>query len=113
MNRMNATPMRLNLKLTANTGDPVPYNHLHWLTGFLHRCVGESTLHDQLSLYSFGWLGGGWPRRRDRPRRNMRQRCRTENPGEAVMYVCYLCISCFVLRIFLSTLTLSANRSCV
>jgi len=59
MNKMNATPMRLNLKLTANTGDPVPYNHLHWLTGFLHRCVGESTLHDQLSLYSFGWLGGG------------------------------------------------------
>jgi CRISPR-associated endoribonuclease Cas6 len=50
--------MRLNLKLTASN-ETVPYNHLHCLTGFLHRCVGENALHDGLSLYSFGWLGGG------------------------------------------------------
>ena len=50
--------MRLNLKLTGNT-DPVPFNHLHWLTGFLHDRIGENALHDGLSLYSFGWLQGG------------------------------------------------------
>ena len=50
--------IRLNLRLTAND-EPVPYNHLHRLTGFLHRCIGENELHDRLSLYSFGWLGGG------------------------------------------------------
>ena len=58
MSTTNAAPMRLNMKLTANT-ETVPYNHLHRLTGFLHRCIGENELHDRLSLYSFGWLGGG------------------------------------------------------
>jgi CRISPR-associated endoribonuclease Cas6 len=50
--------MRLNLQLTANT-EPVPFNHLHRLTGFLHRCIGENDLHEGLSLFSFGWLQGG------------------------------------------------------
>ena len=50
--------MRLNLKLTANT-EPVPFNHLHRLTGCLHKWLGQNDLHDDLSLYSFGWLSGG------------------------------------------------------
>ena len=50
--------MRLNLKLTANK-EPVPFNHLHWLTGFLHDRIGQNALHDGLSLYSFGWLQDG------------------------------------------------------
>ena len=50
--------MRLNLKLTASE-KPVSFNHLHRLTGFLHRCIGENNLHDGLSLFSFGWLQGG------------------------------------------------------
>ena len=50
--------MRLNLKLTANR-EPVPFNHLHWLTGFLHDRIGENALHDGLSLYSFGWFQKG------------------------------------------------------
>ena len=51
--------MRLNLRLTANT-EPVPYNHLHRLTGALHKWVGaDNALHDGPSLYSFGWLQGG------------------------------------------------------
>ena len=58
MSTTNAAPMRLNMKLTANT-ETVPYNHLHRLTGFLHRCIGENELHDRLSLYSFGWLDKG------------------------------------------------------
>ena len=58
MRMTNVVPMRLNLKLTAND-ETVPYNHLHYLTGFLHRCIGRNELHDGLSLYSFGWLEGG------------------------------------------------------
>jgi CRISPR-associated endoribonuclease Cas6 len=50
--------MRLNLKLSPNT-DPVPYDHLHQMTGALHRWLGWNDVHDTLSLYSFGWLRGG------------------------------------------------------
>lgn len=51
--------MRLNLRLTSNT-EPVPYAHLHWLTGALHKWLGpDNALHDGPSLYSFGWLRGG------------------------------------------------------
>ena len=49
--------MRLNLRLTGNT-EPVPFNHLHHLTGALHKWLGDNHVHDGLSLYSFGWLGG-------------------------------------------------------
>ena len=38
----------------------VPFNHLHELTRRLHHWLGaENSLHDALSLYSFGWLRGG------------------------------------------------------
>jgi CRISPR-associated endoribonuclease Cas6 len=47
--------MRLQLHLTPNT-QPVPFNHLHQLTGALHKWLGPNHLHDGLSLYSFGWL---------------------------------------------------------
>ncbi|WP_022835065.1 CRISPR-associated endoribonuclease Cas6 [Salisaeta longa] len=50
--------MRLNLRLTGNT-EPVPFNHLHRLTGFLHDRIGPNALHDAISLYSFGWLHDG------------------------------------------------------
>ena len=50
--------MRLNLRLTGNT-DPVPFNHLHRLTGVLHKWLGWNEVHDEMSLYSFGWLKGG------------------------------------------------------
>jgi CRISPR-associated endoribonuclease Cas6 len=53
--------MRLNLRLTGNT-EPVPFDHLHRLTGALHKWLGEANPeHDQPSLYSFGWLGGAKP----------------------------------------------------
>ncbi len=39
---------------------PVPFDHLHQLTGTLHKWLGPNNdLHDGLSLYSFGWLHGG------------------------------------------------------
>lgn len=51
--------MRLNLTLSPNT-DPVPFDHLHRLTGTLHKWLGtENPLHDGPSLYSLGWLKGG------------------------------------------------------
>ncbi|MEM1044343.1 MAG: CRISPR-associated endoribonuclease Cas6 [Bacteroidota bacterium] len=52
--------MRLHLKLSPNTA-PVPFDHLHWLTGVLHKWLGKNEAHDGLSLYSFGWLGGAKP----------------------------------------------------
>ena len=50
--------MRLQLQLTPNT-QPVPFNHLHQLTGALHKWLGQNDIHNGLSLYSFGWLRGG------------------------------------------------------
>lgn len=51
--------MRLNLTLSPNT-EPVPFNHLHKLTGTLHKWLGpDNDLHDGISLYSFGWLHRG------------------------------------------------------
>lgn len=51
--------MRLNLTLSPNT-DPVPFNHLHRLTGALHKWLGlDNALHEGPSLYSVGWLKGG------------------------------------------------------
>lgn len=50
--------MRYQLILSPNT-EPVPFNHLHQLTGTVHKWLGENTVHNGLSLYSFGWLRGG------------------------------------------------------
>ena len=51
--------MRLNLTLSPNS-DPVPFNHLHRLTGTLHKWLGAGNdWHDGISLYSMGWLNGG------------------------------------------------------
>lgn len=50
--------MRLMLKLSPNTA-PVPFDHLHQLTGALHKWLGQNDAHEGLSLYSFGWLSGG------------------------------------------------------
>lgn len=49
--------MRLQLHLSPNT-EPVPFNHLHQLTGALHKWLGPNNIHDGMSLYSFGWLKG-------------------------------------------------------
>jgi CRISPR-associated endoribonuclease Cas6 len=53
--------MRLNLTLSPST-EPVSFDHLHQLTGTLHKWLGpDNDYHDGLSLYSFGWLHGGQP----------------------------------------------------
>ena len=48
---------RLVLTLSPNT-EPVPFSHLHRLAGAVHKWLGPNDVHDGLSLYSFGWLGG-------------------------------------------------------
>ena len=50
--------MRLQLQMTPNT-QPVPFDHLHQLTGALHKWLGQNDIQDGLSLYSFGWFRGG------------------------------------------------------
>jgi CRISPR-associated endoribonuclease Cas6 len=54
--------MRIQLVLSPNT-EPVPFNHLHQLTGVLHKWLGDNSVHDGISMYSFGWLRGGTTRK--------------------------------------------------
>jgi CRISPR-associated endoribonuclease Cas6 len=54
--------MRFTLRLSPNTR-PVPFDHLHSLTGCIHQWLGENEMHDGTSLYSFSWLSGGKPRK--------------------------------------------------
>lgn len=50
--------MRIYLKLTPNK-ESVPYSHLPFLVGAIHKWIGPNNLHDSESLYSFSWLAGG------------------------------------------------------
>ena len=50
--------MRLHFLLSPNRGS-VPFDYPHFLTGAFHRWLGPNAGHDQLSLYSLGWLQGG------------------------------------------------------
>ncbi len=55
--------MRALIRFSPNT-HTVPFNHLPKIVGFIHRCIGkDNTLHDNVSLYSLGWLQGGVKRR--------------------------------------------------
>ncbi len=53
--------MRLNMRLTPNE-EAIPFDHVHNLTGALHKWLGENDLHDKISLYSIGWFDGGTAR---------------------------------------------------
>ena len=50
--------MRLHFQLTPNT-QTVPFDYQHFLTGAFHKWLGDNDLHDEISLYSLGWLHGG------------------------------------------------------
>lgn len=50
--------MRLHLR-TTKTLELVPFNYQNILTGALHKWIGQNSVHDGLSLYSFSWLNGG------------------------------------------------------
>ena len=50
--------MRLHFKLSSNTQE-VPYDYQHKLVGTFHKWMGLNDIHNEISLYSFGWLKGG------------------------------------------------------
>jgi len=49
--------MRIHIKTTPSK-DTIEYNHLHLLTGTIHKWFGENNFHDSASLYSFSHLIG-------------------------------------------------------
>ena len=50
--------MRLQLRISRNS-EPVPFDHIPWLLGVLHKWLGpDNPEHDAMSLYSMGWLMG-------------------------------------------------------
>lgn len=50
--------MRLHFRLSRNS-QPCPFEYPHFLTGRVHKWIGDNSIHDGLSLYSMGWLQGG------------------------------------------------------
>lgn len=47
--------MRLHFELTPNR-DKVPFDYQYLLVGAFHKWMGWNELHDDISLYSIGWL---------------------------------------------------------
>ena len=66
--------MRVYLHLTPNR-EIVPFNYQRKLVGAFHKWLGENELHDDISLYSLSWLGGG-KMRHDKRGFNFRQGAR-------------------------------------
>lgn len=58
--------MRLHFQLSPNT-QVVPFDYQNFLTGAFHKWLGLNTIHDELSLYSLGWLSGGVTRENGKP----------------------------------------------
>ena len=50
--------MRIHLKTSPNT-TPVPFDYQQKLVGTIHKWIGNNSIHDMISLYSFSWLNGG------------------------------------------------------
>lgn len=50
--------MRIHISTTKNTSS-VPFNYQQKLVGTIHKWIGENSIHDKISLYSFSWLQGG------------------------------------------------------
>lgn len=50
--------MRILLKTSPNT-TPVPFDYQQKLVGTIHKWIGNNSIHDKISLYSFSWLSGG------------------------------------------------------
>lgn len=50
--------MRICIKTTPSS-EIIDFNHLHLLTGVLHKWFGKNDFHDKTSLYSFSHLAGG------------------------------------------------------
>lgn len=49
--------MRIHIKTTSSK-QTIGFNHLHLLTGTIHKWIGKNKHHDSVSLYSFSNLSG-------------------------------------------------------
>jgi len=49
--------MRIRIDFSANQAT-IPYSHQHYLTGVIHKWLGQNKLHGAISLYSFSRLEG-------------------------------------------------------
>ena len=50
--------MRIHISTTKNTC-LVPFDYQQKLVGTIHKWIGNNSIHDSISLYSFSWLKGG------------------------------------------------------
>ncbi len=50
--------MRIHISTTKNTR-LVPFDYQQKLVGTIHKWIGNNSIHDRISLYSFSWLKGG------------------------------------------------------
>ncbi len=50
--------MRITIRTTPNT-ELVPFDYQQKLVGTIHKWIGNNSIHDKISLYSFSWLSGG------------------------------------------------------
>ncbi len=50
--------MRIHVKTSPNT-KPVSFDYQQKLVGTIHKWIGNNSIHDIISLYSFSWLNGG------------------------------------------------------
>ena len=50
--------MRIHISTTKNTC-LVPFDYQQKLVGTIHKWIGNNSIHDSISLYSFSWLNGG------------------------------------------------------
>lgn len=50
--------MRIHISTTKNTS-LVPFGYQQKLVGTIHKWIGNNSIHDSISLYSFSWLKGG------------------------------------------------------
>lgn len=50
--------MRIHIYTTKNTC-LVPFDYQQKLVGTIHKWIGNNSIHDSISLYSFSWLNGG------------------------------------------------------
>lgn len=49
--------MRIHLKTTPNT-ELVPFEYQQKMVGTIHKWIGQNSIHNKISLYSFSWLNG-------------------------------------------------------
>ena len=50
--------MRIHISTTKNSS-LVPFGYQQKLVGTIHKWIGNNSIHDSISLYSFSWLKGG------------------------------------------------------